>query len=126
VLPKRIIIEFIDQKDQRYDTVGDYGETEDGVWFKITKFEENPMRSIYVLMHEMWEFFRNKQLGISVEDVDDFDLSHPELDDPGLSPNSPYHKTHMESDAIERLCCVLAQDDWVDYESEIESIFKGL
>lgn len=120
---KPITVYFVEQADQRYPTVGDYYETESGIWFKITRFD-NPAYSLAILLHELHEFFRNKQLGISVREVDTFDFAHPELDDPGLSPDAPYHKTHMEADAIERLSIVLSGADWVDYEAAIKELFK--
>lgn len=116
---KRVVIDFIPQSEQRYNTVGDYGETETEVWFKITLLSK-PIYSVCVLMHEIWEFFRNKDLGIPVEAVDEFDLENFDLDDPGLSPDAPYHKTHMEADAIERACIVMAGEDWVEYSNDIE------
>lgn len=121
-LPKWISIDFVEQSEQRYDTLGDYGEAGDGVWFKITRFERNPMRSIFVLIHEIWEFFRNRKLGIPVKVVDEFDLSNPELEDPGLDLRSPYHRTHMEADVLERTCVVMDGDDWVEYEKEAKEV----
>ena len=120
---KPIRIEFVPQSAQNYDTVGDYGETDSEVWFKITNFPDKPAYSIAILMHEIHEFYRNKQLGITVEEVDAFDYGHPELDDPGLSPDAPYHVTHMEADAIERLSIILSGQDWVEYEAAIDALF---
>ena len=120
---KRIIVDFIEQKDQRYETVGDYGETGEEIWFKITDFPGKPAYSIAILLHELTEFYRNRQEGISVEDVDAFDLSHPELDDPGLSLEAPYHKAHMEADVIERAFIVFSKEDWTEYEKAIYNLF---
>jgi hypothetical protein len=123
-LPEFIQIQFIHQKDHRYETVGDYGTTTDGNWwFKITDMQ-NPVYSMAILIHELWEKTRNSQLDISDEAVDNFDISHPELDDPGLSLDAPYHKTHMESDALERACIAMGGEDWVEYEAVIEEKIK--
>jgi hypothetical protein len=119
---KRIVIDFVPQTEQRYATVGDYGEKDDVIWFKITRL--SGLRSIYALIHEIWEKFRKDRDGVSDEAVDAFDMSHPELDDPGLSREALYHKQHMESDVLERACCVMAGDDWVDYEAEINRLFE--
>lgn len=121
---KRIIIDFIPHYKQRYDTVGDYGETKDYIWFKITEFPFHPVRSIAILIHEIWEFFRNRQTGCPPEMVDKFDLAHPELDDPGLSKDAPYHKNHMEADVLERQCIIWSGDDWIDYEDAINKLEK--
>ena len=120
---KEVRIKFIPQREQVYATLGNYGEASDHVWFEITEFD-NEDYSIAVLIHEIWEFYRNKKEGISVASVDKFDLSHPELDDPGLSKEAPYHKTHMEADAVERLYIIQSGNDWVDYEAAAEKIME--
>jgi hypothetical protein len=115
-------VKFIPQSEQRFSEigqVGDYWETETSIEFRITELD-NPAYSYAILLHELHEKFRNNQLGIKDEDVDAFDLAHPELDDPGLSPEACYHKTHMESDALERLFIILAGADWTAYEAAIE------
>jgi len=120
---KRIVVDFIPQHKHKYKTVGNYGETKEEIWFEITDFPNKPAYSIAILLHEIWEFYRNRQEGISIEDVDAFDLSHPELDDPGLSSNAPYHKTHMEADVIERAFIIFSKEDWVEYEKAINDLF---
>jgi hypothetical protein len=123
---KNINIRFINQDEQRIPgQVGDYWETPDSIEFRITTMD-NPAYSMAVLIHELHEKFRNDQLGIQDADVDQFDLDHQELDDPGLSPDAPYHKTHMESDAIERLFIILSGNDWIDYEQAIDNLFGGI
>lgn len=123
---KDINIKFIEQKDQRFDSVGqvgDYWETPDSIEFRVTRFD-NPAYSMAIALHELHEKFRNDQLGIKDADVDQFDIDHPELDDPGLSLDACYHKTHMEADAIERLFIVLSGNDWVEYEAAVNDLFK--
>jgi hypothetical protein len=120
---KRIEIDFVEQEAQNYPTLGDYGETEYHTWFKITKFPDKPAYSIAVLIHEICEFYRNQQEGISIAAVDAFDLGHLELDEPGLSLDAPYHATHMEADALERLFILFSGEDWVEYEAACEKMF---
>ena len=120
---KRIEIDFVDQDKQNYKTVGDYGETEYHTWFRITKFPDKPAYTIAVLIHEICEFYRNRQEGISIAAVDAFDYGRPELDDPGLSLEAPYHKTHMEADVLERLFILFSGEDWVEYAQAIEKLF---
>lgn len=117
---KPILVQFIPQSSQKYPTAGNYFEDKTFVHFEITEYPGKPMYSVAILLHEIWEFYRNQQEGISVEEVDEFDLSHPELDDPGLSKDAPYHKTHMEADAVERMFICAAGEDWVDYEEAID------
>ena len=125
---KDMHIKFVEQTEQSYETVGDYGETGDCIWFKITKFKDHPEYSIAILQHEIHEFFRNLQEGISIKDVDDFDRNydykHGEFkDDVGCDPKAPYHSTHMEADAIERLSIIFSKADWIAYEKAIKALF---
>jgi len=124
---KDINIKFILQEEQRFndvEQVGDYWETETSIEFRITKLD-NPAYSMAIALHELVEKFRNDQLGIKDEDVDAFD-SGPgaELDDPGLSPDAPYHKTHMEADAIERTFIIFSGNDWAEYEASLDKLFE--
>jgi hypothetical protein len=82
----------------------------------------NPAHSMAILLHELHEKFRNDQLGIADALVDEFDLAHLDHDDPGLLPDAPYHKTHMEADVLERLFIVLTGCDWVTYETAINEV----
>ena len=125
---KSINIQFIDQKYQRFndvEQVGDYRETDTSIEFRITKLP-NPAHSMAILIHELVEKFRNDQLGITDASVDAFD-SGPgaDLDDPGLSPDAPYHKTHMEADTIERLFIILTGNDWIEYEAALDALFPA-
>jgi hypothetical protein len=121
---KRIVTEFIPHHKQAYNTPGDYGETPENIWFKVSIFPGKPAYSIAILLHELSEFFRNKQEGISIESVDTFDREHPELDDPGLSTEAPYHRPHMESDTLERLFILFSGEDWVEYEAACVHLYK--
>ena len=112
---KEIHIKCIPHDEQRYETLGDYWETESKIEFRISD-TGNANYNMAILMHEIWEEHRNRMLGIKEIDVTQFDINHPELDDPGLSKEAPYHATHMESDAIERVCIVMSHEDWIDYE----------
>ncbi len=120
---KDINIKFVSQSEQRIaGGVGDYWETPESIEFRITRLP-NPAHSMAILLHEIHEKFRNDQLGITDQSVDEFDITHPELDDPGLSPEAPYHKTHLEADALERLFIVFTGNDWVTYEDAINALF---
>ena len=119
---KKIIVEFIEQKDQRYPTVGDYFDTDDAIHFKITRMSTQ-MFSVAILLHEIHEYFRLAEDGISVEEIDKFDIDHPELEEPGDDPRAPYHKQHLESSVIERASIAMSGRLWSEYEKEIDSLF---
>jgi hypothetical protein len=123
---KDINIKFIPQSEQRFNDVqqvGDYWETDTSIEFRITELP-NQAYSMAIALHELVEKFRNDQLGIADADVDAFD-SGPgaDLDDPGLSPDAPYHKTHTEADVIERAFIIFSGNDWAEYEQVLNDLF---
>src|SRR5690348_11594030 len=72
--PFRIIIEQIDDKDFRYNTVGDwsYDEAEDEITFYILvpKFKGFKNYAAWLIaIHEMIELFLCDQFGVTQEDV---------------------------------------------------------
>lgn len=116
---KKVNIEFIPHKNQRYETSGDYWiDDDDTIQFRISIFE-NPFYALYILIHEIAEFWRVMRKGISVKDIDKFDMDHPELDDPGMSMEAPYHDEHMRSITIERI--MYMQDGGTDFEEYYNS-----
>jgi hypothetical protein len=124
---KDINIKFIPQSEQRFNDVqqiGDYWETNTSVEIRVTWFD-NSIYSMAIVLHELVEKFRNDQLGIKDADVDAFDLGLGTLfGEPGLRKEAPYHTTHMEADAIERLFIIFAGGDWVDYENAVDELFQ--
>ena len=118
---KPIWVQFIPHDLQAYNTVGDYCEDEDFIRFLISD-TGNPIYNNAIVIHEFVEYARNNQLGISCELVTKFDLAHPELEDPGLSPLAPYHSTHMEGDSLERLFIILSGADWIEYEAALKTL----
>lgn len=123
-MSKRIVVEFTDGH-QRNKQIGDYGETEKEIWFKITQFPQHPAYSFACLIHELWEKFRNNQLGITDEMVDLFDEANQDADDPGMLLAAPYHKIHCESDVLERMCIQMSGEDWAEYELAIKKLFNS-
>jgi hypothetical protein len=122
---KHIVIDFIPQSEQRIPgQVGDYGETDDAIWFRITDMG-NENYNIACLIHEIWEQHRNKAFGIIEADIDAFDIAHQDHDDPGMLPDAPYGITHREADVLERMCIVMSGENWRDYDSLVAKITSG-
>lgn len=120
---KRLRVDFIPQEDQRIPgQVGDYFDTHDAVVFRISE-TGNPLFNLAILLHEIWEWHRTQEAGIPISAIDEFDRTHPELDDPGFNPRAPYHKEHCEADAIERVAVALGGRTWSDYEEAVNALF---
>ena len=115
---ENVRVDFIPQGEQRYDTVGDYT----GHAFRISQLPKTNY-SWAIMLHELVEKRLCHQAGITDEMIDAWDLAHPELDDPGLHPDCPYHTQHMKADSIERMFIILAGEDWIAYEEAISSLF---
>lgn len=115
----RITIETIPQKDQRYDTIGDWQFLGDDLIIKISSMDHY-WSELLVGIHELIEAVLCKAFGISDREVDGFDMSHPELEDPGGNENAPYHMQHVFAEIIERLVCAEMGIEWNEYESVLE------
>ena len=115
---KNINIRFIDDADQRYNTVGDYWITPDALEIRISKMCDDRHAQL-ILLHELIEFLLVLQRNISVDAVDNFDMDYLEDDEPGDDPIAPYHKEHVFASAIEKQCAKEMGVDWDDYDHAI-------
>jgi len=103
-MDKEISIRFIGHNKQRYDTYGDYYYGKEKLNIRISKFS-NWKYQWLVLLHEMVEFLLIMDRGITIEEIERFDLANLRLEDPGLSKEAPYHKEHMTAIKIEKILC---------------------
>ncbi|MDD3006283.1 MAG: hypothetical protein PHX30_01730 [Candidatus Pacebacteria bacterium] len=122
-LPK-IICQAIPHKEQSYDTIGDYRE-ENGDWV----FSVSQMTTDYefmVIIHEMVEWYLTQRNGAKDEEIVAFDRKfkeeqsmgqHPDIDEPGDSPDCPYKKEHFFAANIERMIADKLGVDWKEYDS---------
>jgi hypothetical protein len=99
---------------------GDYWVDEKGtLQVRAVEFQELD-HSFRVAVHELLEAWRCYRKGIKLEDIEAFDAAHEEEDDPGMLPDAPYHKEHMQSNLIEDI--MLLQDGYTpeDYDDPAE------
>lgn len=123
-----IIIEFVDHKDQRYDTCGDWqeirpprppkdayeGQLAPPPHYKISVSRTHNWRSsVAVAVHELVEMVLCIDACISQAQVDTFDFDWeqrqndprvlPLYDEPGDDPHAPYYKQHQIATTVERI-----------------------
>jgi hypothetical protein len=117
---ERIVIEFIPQEQQRYDTCGDYQIADGELLIRITKVEPE-VYSHAILVHELVEVLLCRQAGITPEDVDAFDIHGigSDLAEPGNDVRAPYHRQHLWSDVAERLFIAAAGLSWSEYDGVV-------
>lgn len=107
----RIVIDFIPQEAQRYDTLGDWTWDDDETLRISTSEDDGEDAAFLVALHELTEAWLCRKAGITQEDVDAFDLTFVAPDDdpdaePGDDPASPYREQHRKAMLIEHLLAI--------------------
>lgn len=127
---KRIIIDFIPHKDQRYDTCGDWIFNDDigkGDYLVIKVSETIDWRSsALVAVHELIEAILCKHAGITSEQVDAFDIGWkspgPPIEEPGDDPRSPYFHQHQFATEIEEYLCNQLDYSWYAHQMSVDEL----
>ena len=127
--PLRINFQVIPRREQRYPTVGDWWQDKDGVWqFRVTRMG-NLFYEILVFVHELVEWAMCQAVGITVEEVDKFDIQfekdraagkYSKDAEPGDSPLAPYCHQHRSATRVERLAATMFGVDWETYSRAVD------
>lgn len=118
-----IRIDTIPHSNQRYNTVGDwyYDET-----LRVPRIFVSQMSDwkyeFLVGLHEMVEWVLCSTSNITPKQVDEWDMSHAESDDPGSIIECPYFYQHKTAVLVEKIVCHIMNIDWNVYEDEIERV----
>lgn len=123
------LIEFIPQKDQRYNTCGDYYEKGKRSYIRISQMSDWRYEAL-VLIHELVEYILVRHYEIPIEKIDEFDRMFEKEreegihtnEEPGDDPRAPYREQHKFASQIERMVAVVLRVDWQDYEKTIDSL----
>lgn len=129
---KRVVIETIDHKAQRYDTVGDwlYDDASGTVTVYVSDMGDWRM-NMCCGVHEVIETLLCVQRGVSEESVSAFDVQfeqerqagkHGPDDEPGEAADAPYRKEHAVADVVERLLALELDLPWVAYNDALFSL----
>jgi hypothetical protein len=111
----RINIEIIPKEKQRPGwEYGDYWLDGRTLEIRISRYA-NFLFTIFLAVHELLEAVRCILRGVTMKEIDDFDLTHQNAEDPGQLPNAPYHVEHMQSMEVERLLCEQEGYDFEEY-----------
>jgi hypothetical protein len=117
----KIIIESISHSKQRYDTVGDWWWEGETLQIRVSTMS-SWVREFKVVVHELTEVMLCKLRGITQKQVDDYDLTHPDAGgDERDMVDAPYLREHSEAMTIERMLNHFTNDNWVEYEEELDS-----
>lgn len=120
-----MIINFktIPHADQRYETVGDYWEDGDTIHFRVSHLSD-PRYEWLVFLHELVENALRKFAGISIVEIDAFDLAYEGDGEPGMDRAAPYYWQHRMADIVERAAAFALGVDWTAYGREVDSLSK--
>jgi hypothetical protein len=115
----RVNLRIIPANQQRYDTAGDWLWTSNTLEIRISREVANKdiRYAMLLFVHELVEALLCRAAGITTAQVDSFDMSHPQADEPGDDPKAPYHRQHLAAEAVERELARQLQVKWKDYIS---------
>ena len=126
---KKITINTIPHKQQRYETVGDYFLSKRSKqWVFNVSNMENIDFEFLVILHEFIEWKLTQKRGISEESITAFDKEFEKnrqegnLDEPGHDPKAPYNKEHVFAEKIERLMAEELGVDWDTYDKTVNDL----
>jgi hypothetical protein len=119
----KIIIETVPYKSQRYSTLGDWQwEDPDTLHIKVSK-TLYWKHDVLIGLHEAVESLLCKQDGVTEQQVDEYDLSHPDAGDAEVDmADAPYLDQHSKATTIERMMAHFLSVDWAKYSKELDEI----
>jgi len=128
---KKITIEFIEHKFQRYNTPGDYWYDENGdLQVRVSDLGDCRMNTL-VAIHEVIEELTSKNEGITEQEITDFDIMFEKEREgglwnkeaePGNDRRSPYRRFHKFSTKIEKMVCRFLKIKWEYYEAKFNTL----
>lgn len=128
-----INIKVIPHSEQRYETVGDYWDDENGVK-QIRVSESTPHYEFLVAIHELIEAYLVASKGIKIEDIDTFDKEFEKMRseypkfigdmEPGDNDSAPYFHEHQMATRVEKWMAQNLGIDWEVYNKAINQMSK--
>jgi hypothetical protein len=120
---KTLEVRTVPHATQRYDTVGDYQERDRGRLIAFTISTMPDWRSeAAVAVHEIVEFILVTRARIKLEVIDDWDMDHPDAEEPGDVPDCPYGLQHRFAENIERLVVAQLGLTWAQHEENCRGV----
>jgi hypothetical protein len=125
----KINVSTVPQDEQRYATIGDYWDSEDGTLeVRVTDLGDRRYEFL-IALHELIEQELCRTRGIAEPDIMSFDVAYEEarkrgdpnvLEEPGDDPRAPYHREHVFASNIERMIAAELGVNWERYEESLE------
>jgi hypothetical protein len=114
-----VTIRFVPQKEQRYETVGDWEIKGKELVVTATRYDDLRW-SWAIAFHELVEAAMCTLNGVTSQEVDEFDMGQGiEYEEPGRHPSAPYHREHLLAFALERKLADAMGVDWKLYDATL-------
>lgn len=126
-----INIQTIPNSEQAYPTVGNYWEENGELQFRVSDMKNHDYEFL-VVIHELIEQHLVKKRGISLKDIDTFDINfekerdegkHDIMEEAGDSKDAPYYKEHQYATGIERVLANELGIDWNEYNKTVMELY---
>ncbi len=118
-IPPGLVVRLrvIPHRKQRYDTEGDWLWDGDTLEIRLSREvgEQDPRYTTLLFVHELIEALLCRSAGITGAQVDAFDMSHQEENEPGDNPAAPYHRQHAAAEAAEHALADQLGINWDEY-----------
>jgi hypothetical protein len=115
----KIIVETVSPEAMRYDTLDDWYISKDQtLHFQIADVG-NPLFQKIIFVHALIEQLLTEAQGIKEEQISQFDMDHPQSDEPGLEKDAPYRDAHLLAEGVERLLLSYLRIPWKEYEEAL-------
>ncbi len=124
-LPK-ILFKVIPHSRQRYNTCGDYYKKFGAIQFRVSKMTFK--YEFLIFIHELIEWMLITIKGISIKEIDDFDINYEnnrivgDDSEPGDDPFAPYYDEHRIATQIEKLLAKHLNVDWELYSKAVKNL----
>lgn len=124
----RVVIETIEHKYHRYSTLGDFFGKPEKMTIRVTAMG-NWKYEFLIALHEYVESQLCREMGISHQTIDRWDMNYEKKrkpgdnSEPGEHPKCPYRKAHFSALAVEMFVATQLGVDWVEYEKACNRMF---
>lgn len=119
-----IVVKSVPHKKQRYNTCGDYFNKGGEMHVRISRM--NADHEFLVLVHELVEWYLTNKKGVTIEQIDAFDMAferdRKDDSEPGDDPAAPYYDEHQIATKIERELADYLAIDWAKYDANVRAL----
>lgn len=96
-----ISIHFVPPEQMRYDTTDDYVWDQGRLLVSIVN-RASRLDRMAILLHALAEWAVSREDGVTIPEIDAWDMDYPVSAEPGAEPGCPYGRAHHIATAVEQ------------------------